>query len=193
MSFSWVTGGWGKARREGGGDGDGEGRSAHSSLGCNWISAVRAGKMFSPRSPCRGVLAHSGFPTSLILSRLVQLIGCFLCSPSVICMSRCSDTCFTMLCSWIKGLESSRPPLVLITCPLPQCLCVRAVTYAKLTLHCRFTIFHKFKVNFSWSHGCCFTFSQNCCWQINFLVALSSCRLPGVWMMFVVDRALLQH
>lgn len=96
--------------------------------------------MFSPRSPFRGVLARSGFPTSSILSRLVQLIVCFPCSPSVIYMSRCTDTCFTMLCSWIKGLESSRPPLVQITRPLPH------ITYVKLTWLCRFTISHESKV-----------------------------------------------
>lgn len=62
-------------KRRGAGD---EGRSAHSSLGCNWIFTARTGKMFSPFSPCRGVLAHSSFSTSLILSRLVQLIGYFL-------------------------------------------------------------------------------------------------------------------
>lgn len=88
MSFSWVRGMRG-GRLQGGGDG--AGRSAHSSLGCNWISAARAGRMFSSHSPCRGELARSGFPTSPILSRLARLMDYFLhrClrSPSVICMS----------------------------------------------------------------------------------------------------------
>ena len=82
-----MRGGMGGRRRSG----YDEGRSAHSSLGCNWISAARAGRMFGPRSPCRGLLALSGFPTSLIRSRLSQLMGRFLHgrlrSPPVIYMS----------------------------------------------------------------------------------------------------------
>lgn len=91
ISCSWERGRrqGGRRRREEGGDG--EGRSAHSSLGCNWISAARAGRMFGSRSPCRGVLARSSFPASPILSRLAQLMGYFLpgflCSQSVIFMS----------------------------------------------------------------------------------------------------------
>lgn len=90
----WASAGWEEVRERRGrrehGDG-GERRSAHSSLVCNWISAAHAGRMFSSRSPCRGVLARSRFPTSAILSRLAQLMGFslhgFLCSPSVIYMS----------------------------------------------------------------------------------------------------------
>lgn len=91
MSFSWVRGmreGWGGGGLPGG---DGAGRSAHSSLDCNWISAAHAGRMFSSRSPCREELAHSSFPTSLIVSRLALLMDYFLHwflrSPSVIYMS----------------------------------------------------------------------------------------------------------
>lgn len=91
ISCSWVRGRKQGGRRRRVEGGDVEGRSTHSSLGCNWISAARAGRMFSSRSPCRGVLARSSFPASPILSRLAQLMGYFLprflCSPSVIFMS----------------------------------------------------------------------------------------------------------
>lgn len=91
ISCSWARGRKQAGRRRRAEGGDGEGRSAHSSLGCNWISAARAGRMFGSRSPCRGVLARSSFTASPILSRLAQLMGYFLpgflCSPSVIFMS----------------------------------------------------------------------------------------------------------
>lgn len=54
-----------------------EGRSAHSSLGCNWISTACTGRMFSPHSPCRGGLARfsSNLPDSFKVSLANRLLA----------------------------------------------------------------------------------------------------------------------
>lgn len=72
----WASAEGDEAGREGG-RWRSEGRSAHSSLGCNWISTACSGRMLSPRSPCRGVLARlaSNLPDSFKVSSANRLLA----------------------------------------------------------------------------------------------------------------------
>lgn len=71
--------------------GDGEGRSAHSSLGCNWISAARAEKDVQPSLSLQGSVGSLRLPnlpdTFKVSPANGLLLHGFLCSPSLICMS----------------------------------------------------------------------------------------------------------